>query len=112
MNLDQARNIFIEKHELLSKLMQYPPFSINVDLKRAFNDELYGDPETDGGDNITTPEQMATFYDGVMKSFEQELEEASLWLSRYPLDRYEAAQAALELEGVPDWKIELRLPFV
>ena len=108
MDRDQAFKAFGIKHELFSKMMQYPPFSIDSNISSAIIQMLdkKGNP-----DEIEDPAGIASFYDDIMETFAQDFEEASLWMGRYPLDRSEAARAALELEGVPDWEIELRLPF-
>lgn len=108
MDRDGAFKEFVVKHELFSKLMQYPPFSINPDIRDAVIDQL----EKNGNpDDIEDPAKIAGFYNNIMETFAQDFEEASLWMGRHPLDRSEAARAALELEGIPNWEIELRLPF-
>jgi hypothetical protein len=109
MSEQDIQDNFIETHEMLSSMIQYPPFSINVDLRDALESEISKLPEFGYPLNIKA---LETYYSPILAKFATELEEASLWQSRYPFDRREAAEAALQLEGLPDWEIDIRLSLI
>lgn len=106
MTEEEIQNNFIATHEMISKMTQYPPFSVNPMLREAISDEISKLPEFGYPLNY---EALGRYYEPILQKFATEIEEASLWQSRYPLDKYEAAEAALNLEGLEDWEIELRL---
>lgn len=103
---EKAFDGFREQHDMISQMVKYPPFSTDNRIFDAVQDELDNLPSVGNPPNLET---LKSYYQPIYEKFATEFEEASLWQSRYPLDRYEAARAALELEGIPDWEIDIRL---
>ena len=109
MELTDDQKRFMEQHDLLSALMDYPPFS-SMPKKRQALVELMTGEEWDGvqtGDEVVR--SAIARQDEAMQKFEVELEEASLWMARYPLDPSEATAFALRLDGVSEDDIEVHL---
>ena len=109
MELTDDQKRFMEQHDLLSALMNYPPFSSMPKKRRQLVEMITGE-EWDG---VQTGEEVVRSaiarQDEAMKAFEVEFEEASLWMARYPLDPSEATAFALRLDGVSEDDIEVHL---
>lgn len=109
MSLTDDQKRFGEQHDMLSTLIQYPPFSSDMKKRSALVNALT-DPEVDEPASAEEAVREAIArQEEAMKTFEIELEEASLWMARYPLDADEATELALRLDGVSEDDISVHL---
>lgn len=106
MKKKDPTEIFEEYHTMVSSMLGYPPFSVDGNLRSAVQEEISKLPEFGEPPN---PKILETYYEPVLEKFAMQFEEASLWQSRYPTDREDAARAALEMEGLDDWEIDIRV---
>jgi len=106
MNEQEIEAKFRSTHEMVSRLIKYPPFSTDTSLWEDIQEEISNLPPV--GEPINY-DVLNSYYEPILSKFAEQVEEASLWQSRYPLDRYEAAYVALTLDGLSESEIELRL---
>lgn len=110
-NKRDASDIFGEAYNRLSKLNQYPPFSTSMEKMEAFNDALNLAASTtnkkvaatlSGGAEWGSP-QFSKAFEGAFSALESEwqddLDEATLYMKRYGDDYLTAQEEALALDG-------------
>jgi hypothetical protein len=92
------REEFYLAHDLIGTLVQFPPFSIDQDMRRQFQKEMTQAIEGLIQSNASDSEWNAA-HNPLMEKYATELEEASLWNARSGRDSEEAKKLALALEG-------------
>lgn len=92
------REEFNLAHNLIGLLVQFPPFSIDQDMRQQFQGEMSQAInaliEAESGDS-----EWNSAHNPLMEKYATELEEASLWNARSGGDSEEAKKLALALEG-------------
>jgi hypothetical protein len=106
MNENDAFKTFMTDHELIAKLMSYPPFATSASLRDDVAEKLASIGPVG---NPPVPERLVSYHDPIKETFSEELEEASLWMDRYPLDNHEAIRASMEMDGIDDRTIDIHL---
>lgn len=107
METGTNERMFMQQHSHLSELMDYPPFTTNIQKSQEFEDALTAaydviskkldkldDNMTDGRDDA-----FKDSYKAVVSKYIDDIEEAELYRVRYGEDIQEAQAAALEAEG-------------
>jgi hypothetical protein len=95
----KMRQAFIEDHKKFSLVADFPPFSINKEMRDAFLAEIRkaGSADPLEGDA----------YASVKEDYAEQVDEAEMYQKRYGTEVFEAQKAAAELE-----KIEISDPKV
>lgn len=94
---DEQRENFIQKHMELSKLLMYPPFSINTakrdDFKKQYSEE---------SDRMHRNNEWDRPFSTFEMKWKDDLEEAELYMKRYGSPK-EAQEAAIKINNMdPD----------
>jgi hypothetical protein len=92
---DEQLKEFQDSHSELSKLSQYPPFSL--DKNKTFN---FGSSIMDDENKWKIAEDKSRPHSASRIKFADDLEEASLYQKRYN-DPVEAQKAAMQIHGLP-----------
>jgi len=92
------REEFHLAHNLIGLLMTFPPFSIDQDMRKQFQNESVLAIESLVQSSASDSEWNSV-HDTLMEKYATELEEASLWNARSSGDTEEAKKLALALEG-------------
>ena len=86
---DARRAKLVETHRELSHLLEFPPFSINSEQRQQFAHEFIH----------AIDDQEDDPYAEVMQKWADEIEEARMYMKRYPNDSEAAKQAAAKIQG-------------
>lgn len=95
LNPEDAK-AFQDKHQELSMLSSYPPFSINRDKYNTLAEAIVQE-----GIRVQSEGGSARPFSTLEVKFQDDLEEARLYQKRYN-DIVEAQKAAMELEGISE----------
>lgn len=87
----ELRSDFGPNHRRLSLAADYPPFSIDDDLRKEFMKAVQ-----EAGMNDPSKKPHAP----VMEKYAEQIEEAEMYQKRYGSELFEAQKAAAKLEGL------------
>jgi hypothetical protein len=91
---NDPRAEFYETHSLIGRLMSFPPFSVDQDLRRTIERESIAAIEALRGSDIDSEWNSA--HNPLLKKY---FEEASMWSARTSGNASEAQELALAIEG-------------
>lgn len=91
---DDERKAFQDKHQELSILLDYPPFSINREKREDFRQGILSENE-----RIRNTGEISRPFSTIEVKFQDDLEEARLYQKRYNSPK-KAQDAALEMNNM------------
>ena len=106
-----ASDAFGDSYDRLSRLNQYPPFSTSMEKMEAFNDALNLAASTinkkvatvlSGGAEWGSPQFIKAFegaFSALESEWQDDLDEATLYMKRYGDDYLTAQEQALSIDG-------------
>ena len=94
---NDPRAEFYETHNLIGRLMSFPPFSVDQDLRRTIERESIAAIEGLKGSDIDS--EWNSVHNLLLKKYANDFEEASMWSARTGGNSSEAQDLALAIEG-------------
>lgn len=97
---DDRRALYNKRHRELSALMDYPPFSINLQKHNDYIDEILAYSNRIDRQIAESGEIEDRPFSTFMAKWEDDIEEAELYKKRYGKDLVGAQKAAAKTEGM------------
>jgi hypothetical protein len=88
---------FYDTHRLIGRLMQFPPFSIDEELRTQIERESIAAIESLDGTEVDA--EWNAVHNPLLEKYADDFEEASMWSARTAGKASEAQELALALEG-------------
>jgi len=86
-----ARKTFGDSHQRLSVAADYPPFSIDAEMREEFLKKVREAGNADPDSDPHAP---------IVDEYTEQIEEAEMYQKRYGKEKFEAQKAAAELEKI------------
>lgn len=94
---NNPRSEFYETHNLIGRLMQFPPFSVDDTLRTAVERESIDAIEALDGSEVD--DDWNSVHNELLKKYASDFEEASMWSARTGGKASEAQELALAIDG-------------